>query len=64
MPKDANLAHADALRQSILKQAFSGQHLPQDPDDEPATVLLKRIKAERAPKKWKPATRRRKAARS
>ena len=50
---DANLARADGLRQSILKQAFSGKLVPQDPDDEPATVLLKRIKAERAPKKWK-----------
>ena len=44
---DANLARADALRQSILQQAFSGQLIPQDPTDEPASVLLARIRAER-----------------
>ena len=44
------LEKADALRQSILKRAFSGQLVPQDPDDEPASVLLDRIKAERKQK--------------
>ena len=44
---DANLSHAEALRQSILKKAFSGQLAPQDPSDEPASALLARIKAER-----------------
>lgn len=37
-----------ALRQSILKAAFSGQLVPQDPHDEPASKLLKRIATERA----------------
>lgn len=36
------------LRRSILAAAFSGQLVPQDPDDEPASVLLERIRAERA----------------
>ena len=43
-----SLQQAEALRQSILKKAFSGQLVPQDPHDEPASVLLARIKAERA----------------
>jgi hypothetical protein len=41
---DANLRRADRLRQSILKQAFSGQLVPQAPNDEPASVLLERIR--------------------
>ena len=41
------LQQAEALRQSILKKAFSGQLVPQDPQDEPASKLLARIKAER-----------------
>lgn len=45
------LQQADALRQSILKKAFSGQLVPQDPNDEPASVLLARIKSERATKR-------------
>lgn len=43
-----SLQQAEALRQSILKKAFSGQLVPQDPHDEPASALLARIKAERA----------------
>jgi type I restriction enzyme S subunit len=35
-----------ALRQSILKSAFEGRLVPQDPSDEPATVLLARLRAE------------------
>ncbi len=42
------LQQAEALRQSILKKAFSGQLVPQDPNDEPASELLARIRAEKA----------------
>ena len=45
---DSQLLKIAALRQSILKKAFSGQLVPQDPDDEPASVLLERIKEEKA----------------
>jgi type I restriction enzyme, S subunit len=44
---NAALLRAEALRQSILKQAFAGILVPQDPTDEPALTLLARIKAER-----------------
>lgn len=52
------LARSAALRQSILKDAFSGRLVPQDPADEPASDLLARIKAARAAA---PAKTRRKA---
>ncbi len=41
------LAMATAQRQNILRAAFSGQLVPQDPNDEPAGVLLERIRATR-----------------
>lgn len=42
------LARSTALRQSILKDAFAGRLVPQDPTDEPAAELLARIRAGRA----------------
>ena len=44
---DVQLARAARLRQSILKHAFEGKLVPQDPSDEPASVLLDRIRRER-----------------
>jgi type I restriction enzyme S subunit len=41
------LQRSEFLRQSILKRAFSGQLVPQDPNDEPASRLLERIRAEK-----------------
>lgn len=38
----------DRLTQSILAKAFRGELVPQDPNDEPASVLLERIQAQRA----------------
>ena len=38
----------DHLTQSILAKAFRGELVPQDPNDEPASVLLARIQTQRA----------------
>lgn len=48
---NAEISRAETLRQSILKKAFSGQLVPQDPNDEPASELLARIQAEKAAQK-------------
>jgi type I restriction enzyme S subunit len=45
---DQTLVLSASLRQSILKKAFEGRLVPQDPNDEPAEKLLDRIKAEKA----------------
>ena len=57
---DTQLKRSNMLRQSILKKAFTGQLVLQDPNDEPASVLLDRISVERerlakkaAPKKMR-----------
>jgi type I restriction enzyme S subunit len=46
---DDSLARCNSLRSSILAAAFSGVLVPQDSTDEPASTLLERIAAERAP---------------
>jgi type I restriction enzyme S subunit len=43
-----SLKQSTAQRQNILRAAFAGQLVPQDPNDEPASVLLERIRKERA----------------
>lgn len=51
------LRQSAAQRNNILKAAFSGQLVPQDPNDEPANVLLERIRAERLAKAQSTAAR-------
>ena len=46
---EANLKRASRLRQGILKRAFEGRLVPQDPNDEPAEQLLARIRDQRQP---------------
>lgn len=48
------LVRASRLRQAILKAAFEGKLVPQDPADEPASVLLERIRADAAAQVSKP----------
>jgi type I restriction enzyme S subunit len=54
------LKQSEAQRKNILKSAFSGLLVPQDPSDEPASILLEKIKKEREElaKVAKPKTRR------
>jgi type I restriction enzyme, S subunit len=54
-------AHIDKLTQSILAKAFRGELVPQDPNDEPVSELLKSIQEERAPKEAKGGARSKKA---
>lgn len=42
---ESSLQQAEALRLSIIKKAFEGKLVPQDPNDEPAEKLLERVRA-------------------
>ena len=44
---EKSLQLSEQLKQSVLKKAFEGKLVPQDPNDEPASVLLDRIKSEK-----------------
>ncbi|MEG9546513.1 restriction endonuclease subunit S [Streptomyces baarnensis] len=55
---ELSLYRSAALRRGVLDRGFSGQLVPQDPADEPASVLLNRIRAEREAAKPRRATRR------
>ena len=50
--QEGNITHSlhqsTAQRQNLLRAAFAGELVPQDPNDEPASRLLARIRAERA----------------
>ena len=50
--------YIDSLKQSILAKAFRGELVPQDPNDEPATVLLERIRQARARQQSGPSVKR------
>lgn len=56
-----SLKQSTAQRQNILRAAFSGQLVPQDPNDEPASMLLERIRTERAAQASAPKVRKARA---
>jgi type I restriction enzyme S subunit len=54
---EMGLRQSTAQRQNILRAAFAGQLVSQDPNDEPASVLLARVRAERAERDKQPKVR-------
>ncbi|CAM2175242.1 hypothetical protein [Burkholderia orbicola] len=60
---ELSIKQSTAQRQNILRAAFAGQLVPQDPNDEPADVLLERIRSERAERPKQPKARKTKQKR-
>jgi type I restriction enzyme S subunit len=59
---DANGIRIEALRQSILQRAFFGDLVPQDPNDEPASVFVDQVLLEPAERERRQKNDTRKAA--
>lgn len=59
---DTQTKRANLLRQAILRKAFSGELVAQSPEDEPASAMLERIKAEKAGRQAKNYTNKREKA--
>lgn len=53
-----SLKQSVTQRQNILRAAFAGKLVPQDPDEEPATMLLERIRSEQVERAERPKIRR------
>lgn len=54
---EIGIGQSNAQRQNILRGAFAGKLVPQDANDEPASVLLERIRADQAERSGQPRTR-------
>jgi type I restriction enzyme S subunit len=50
---ESTLQNLQTMKMSVLKQAFEGKLVPQDPNDEPASVLLEKIKSTKESKSAK-----------
>ena len=61
---NAKMAAAEGLRQAFLRSAFSGRLMPQNPNDKPASELLKCIAAEREARRRNAAAAKRAARRT
>jgi type I restriction enzyme S subunit len=48
---NGTMRNIDAIEETVLAKAFRGELVPQDPNDEPASALLQRIKAQESPMK-------------